>query len=500
MIQPHPRGTRAGRTTGSRWQPVCRAALWLALAPASSPAAGDAVPAAPAAGAGLLNDWLRTEQSAFTNWDMGGQARARFESKSGFAVPGAGAGAVDFSQTTPDNNYWLLREKLHVGWNPFSWIALFGEARDSSSFNDKRTPEPEEDSLDLHQAWLALGDPQQFPLTAKVGRQELSYGDERLVGAFDWNNLGRVFDAAKLRFENETFWVDAFAGRVVLVNDGQFNVANDYDWFSGVYASTRTFVPSQETQLYFLARNTGAASPAATTGRPQAGGPPARDIYTLGLRVKSLPGRFGGWDYDAELAGQFGDYFEPSLARRLAHEAFAAHAGGGYTWARAKTAPRAGLEYNFASGDRNPADGKHETFENLFPTNHKFYGYMDFVSWQNLHNVRFTTSLKPAKVLTVSLDYHLFWLADTHDSFYAVSGARRGGLAPTPGNGYGLNPGYGSFAGSELDLIATCNVKRFAAVQAGYGHFFRGDYVKQSLAAVGSRDADWFYAQAVFNF
>jgi hypothetical protein len=43
-------------------------------------------------------------------------------------------------------------------------------------------------------------------------------------------------------------------------------------------------------------------------------------------------------------------------------------------------------------------------------------------------------------------------------------------------------------------------VKPFGAVQAGYGHFFRGDYVKQSLAASGSQDADWFYVQAVMNF
>jgi hypothetical protein len=36
--------------------------------------------------------------------------------------------------------------------------------------------------------------------------------------------------------------------------------------------------------------------------------------------------------------------------------------------------------------------------------------------------------------------------------------------------------------------------------QLGYGHFFRGDYVKGSLAATGSKDADWFYAQLTFNF
>lgn len=444
-----------------------------------------------AASAGCLNDWLREKNSEFNDWDLGGQLRARFESKSGFAVPGV-AGAVDFSQTTPANNYWLLRARLHAGWKPADWLSLYAEARDSSSWNDQRNPEPETDSFDLHQAFIGLGKAKDFPVTAKIGRQELSYGDERLVGAFDWNNLGRVFDAAKVRYEHTALWVDALVGRVVLVNDDHFNVANDYDWFSGIYASTKTLIPKQETQLYLLARNTGAQSPSATPGSPQSGGPAARDIYTLGLRVKSLTGQFGGWDYAAELAGQLGNFYDAGLAARLEHQAFAAHIAGGYTCQHATMAPRLGLEYNFASGDSDPTDRRHETFENLFPTNHKFYGFMDFVSWQNIHNVRFAASAKPVQGLTLTLDYHCFWLADTADFFYAVSGASRAT------GGYGRNPNHSSFVGSELDAIATYALKPWATAQLGYGHFFRGGYVKDSLTA--DQDADWLYLQAVISF
>lgn len=449
------------------------------------------------ASAGLLNDYLREQNPAFTNWDIGGQVRARFESKSGFAVPTTPAtpGAVDFSQTTPDNNYWLLREKVHVGWKPIDWLGIFGEARDSSSWNDKRTPEPEEDALDLHQAFVTVGNAKKFPVTAKIGRQELSYGDERLIGAFDWNNLARVFDAAKLRYENDTLWVEAFSGRVVIPRDNTFNTVNDYDWFSGIYASTKTLIPKQETQLYFLARNVSGNSPTAfpaTAPLPLVPTATARDIYTLGLRVKSLPGKLAGWDYDAELAGQFGNFYDATLASRLDQEALAAHIAGGYTWQTASFTPRLGLEYNYSSSDNNPADSKHGTFDNLFPTNHKFYGFMDFVSWQNIHNVRFTASAKPIKNLTLTADYHLFWLADAADYFYSVSGAAR------KAGGYGLKPANDNFVGSELDLIASYQIKSFGAAQVGCGHFFRGAYVKDSLTA--SKDADWIYLQATINF
>src|SRR5207237_4130030 len=122
----------------------------------------------------------------------------------------------DFRRTGVDNDnaYLLLREKVHLGYTPCAWFALFAEGRDSSSTGDDRNPNPDADQFDLHQFFIRLGDPKVFPLTAKIGRQELIYGDERLVGNGDWGNIPRAFDSARLRFENKNFWVDAFAGRV----------------------------------------------------------------------------------------------------------------------------------------------------------------------------------------------------------------------------------------------------------------------------------------------
>jgi hypothetical protein len=408
-----------------------------------------------------------------------------------------GRGTVDFQDRggNDDNTYFLFREKFHLGYKR-DWLTVYGEARDSRTASDERKPHPETDPLDLHQGYFLLGNPKEFPLTLKLGRQELSYGDERLIGAFDWNNIGRVFDAAKVRYENRGFWIDAFASRVVLPDPDEFNEANDYDFLSGIYASSRALLPKNETQIYFLARNVSPESPAAIgTGLPAfMTGATARDIYTLGLRVKSSPGEFGAWDYDAEIAGQLGN-FKSAAGRRLDHEAFAAHVAGGYTWTNLFGKPRVGLEYNYATGDSDPTDGKHQTFDNLLPTNHKFYGYMDFVSWQNIHNARVTGSLKPLRNLVLTLDYHAFWLAAENDFFYQASGT------PRNSGGYGINANAGSYVGSEIDFIATYNILKGAALQAGYGHFFVGDYVKNSLPATGgAKNADWVYLQMTLNF
>ncbi len=451
-------------------------------------------PVPAASSAGLVNDWLRNQSPAFTNWDLGGQFRARFEAHEQFAILGV-RNSADFRTggTTTENIYWLLREKLHLGYSPCEWFSAFTEARDSSAQSDRRNPNPETDIFDLNQAFVKLGNAKEFPLTAKVGRQELIYGDERLIGASDWNNLGRVFDAAKLRYETADLWVELFTGRVVLPNDNHLNEVNDYDWLSGVYASTR-LVPKQTTDFYFLSRNVAVGSTREITTTTPTGGATPRDIYTIGLRCKSLPGQLGGWDYEAELAGQFGNYALSASSPRLNHEALAAHAAAGYTWTKAFGTPRLGLEYNYSSGDSSTNDNKHETFDNIFPTNHKFYGYMDFFSWQNMHDLRMAASLKPLNQLTVTLDYHEFWLADTHDYFYQL-----GGL-PRRTGGYGINPGAGSHVGSELDLIGTYALTPYASLQAGYGHFFIGDYVKSSLSTVGSSDADFVYVQLQLNF
>ncbi|MBK9139334.1 MAG: alginate export family protein [Verrucomicrobia bacterium] len=459
------------------------------------------VPSRPPSGAGLVNDWLRERDPHANKWDVGGQFRVRYEAREHLAVAGV-PGAIDFrahGAPTHDNDYWLFRTKLHMGYSPLSWLRVYVEGRDSFSEGDERVPNLESDRADLHQAYVALGDTKQSPLLAKVGRQELAYGDERLMSSFDWNNIARVFDAAKLRFEHEKFWVDGFAGRVVVPDDNNFNEPNNHDWFWGAYGGTKALVPKAETQLYFLGRNASAEAAGPDPGAliPL---PTERDIYSVGTRVKSLPGQLKGWDYGAEVVYQFGEFRETNTGPELDQDAWAAHVMGGYTFASAPASPRVGLEYNFSSGDADPTDGRHQTLDNLFPTNHKFYGYMDLFSWQNIHNPRINLTLKPAKGLTLTVDYHLFWLADTADYFYQANGnPRRGGAA---GAGYDRNQGHDNFVGSEIDVIVTYAPKPYLNLQAGYGHFFVGDYVEQSLGspAFGSSDADWLYLQAAFNF
>jgi hypothetical protein len=203
---------------------------------------------------------------------------------------------------------------------------------------------------------------------------------------------------------------------------------------------------------------------------------------TLGTRMKADPKKLGGWDYDTEMAVQFGEVRDKDLA------AFAGHWGLGYNWLSHPWKPRLGIEYNFATGDSNAADGDVDTFQNLFPTNHKFYGYMDVFAWQNIHNPAVSFSVQPTAKLKAQIDYHLFWLVDTGDAWYRANGV----TAVRP-----ITPGADSFAGSELDVTLSYKVSKNLSLQAGYSHFFAGDYLK----ATGAHgNAQFGYVQVQIDF
>ncbi len=449
--------------------------------------------------AGLLNDWLRSWDPVSKDYDLGGEFRLRFEDHHYQAIQGV-PGAGDFRETTPipDNTYWLFRTRLHVGYSFCDWSSIYVEGQDSYVEGDERIPTPDQNRFDFRLAYLDVGNAKRFPLTARIGRQELKYGDERLIGPLDWHNITRVFDAVKLRYENEDLWADGFVSHVVIPDNHNFDMGNEYDWFSGVYAGSKTLVAKTEAEAYFLARNASVDSPnLQATGHLVPLATP-RDIYTVGTRLKSLPRAYGDWDYTLEGAYQFGRFKDTAMGPSLEHEAYAASLTVGYTFRKVPGTLRVSGEYSYASGDDDALDGKHKTFEQLFPTIHKFYGLMDFFAWQNMHSGRVGVSSKPHKQVEVAMDVHSFWLADDRDAFYRLNGT------PRLTDGYGRFSEAGKYVGTELDLVVTYAPHPAVQVQIGAGRFFVGDYPSDSfsLAGVpgGSRDANWTYGQFRLRF
>lgn len=396
----------------------------------------------------------------------------------------------DFDDRTnsPTDDGWLLqRFRIGVKITPLSWLALNAQAQDSREWDSARPNHPGvmgaegDDAVDLRQAYLEIGDPSAFPVIAKIGRQVLAYGDERLVGSLEWSNLGRTFDAVKIRIHSARWWAELFAASVVVPVRGEFNQSDLFNGleshrdqiFSGLYLSTSA-ISFQTTDLYGFYLHENAPANTRSTGTDS-------NVWTVGTRIKADPAQLRGFDYDVEVAAQFGKVAGLDL------RAFAAHAGLGYQ-SSLPGKPRIYAEYNYASGDHDPSDGESTTFMNLFPTNHKFYGFMDAFAWQNLHNTALSLRASPFQNVAVQLDGHLFWLADDRDAWYRANGMSR--VRP-------IAPGYGRYCGAELDFTLTWKPIRQLTLSAGYSRFFAGHL----LDATGrSADADFFYTQAEMKF
>lgn len=470
---------------------------------------------------GFVNEKLRADNVYANAWDVAVNVRVRAEDKLGAGTTDAGSN-WDFSKRPVDDNnnsYLLTRILPRIGYTD-KWFAATLEARSSYSFDDERYNATaagkglteRDGAVDIHQAFLFIGNHKEFPVSLKIGRQELLYGDQRLVGPFRWNNNARTFDALKVRWQNAFFGVDLFTGGVVYNDANNLNKSNSQDRFSGAYFNFPTLAKNEIVEAYLFARNVARGIVTDNwSGVPAPFRFPApQDLYTAGLRVKSKPNAYDPYDYGVELMYQFGSrtaVFPATTpaaalaAPRLDQSAYAAVLQGGYTWTENIHQPRLALIYSYGSGDKSSADTKSGTFQNLFPTNHLFYGYMDLSSLQNLHDIRLAYTFKPTPTSLLALEHHTHYLDRTTDFWYNVAGVPRNVTTAAVGSGgsYRINPSYSKYVGNELDFVAAWTFRPYAQIEVAACHYFRGDYIKQSLSAVGSKDANYAYVQLTLN-
>jgi hypothetical protein len=492
------------------------------LFPAASALAQYIPPSPPGPVPGAIDSQLVANDPALTGLDIGVNERLRYEDKEGAGTTHAGSN-FDFDSAPPtrnSNEYWLSRLMPRIGYTG-DWISTAVELRSSYSFGDDRYTAispgknlAENDGpLQLELAYVTIGNFKDFPLTVKVGRQELNFGDQRLVGAAMWLNIPHTFDAAKVRYQNSFLGVDLFAADLVYVRGNHFETSNSQDRLSGAYVDLPGLSKKNVVELCLLARN---VSRGIVTDDWSLVPAPFRftapqDTYTLGAHAKSKPGAYGPWDYGVEAMYQFGDrtaVFPATTvavaekAPRLDQGAWAFIIQGSYTWKEIPWTPRLAAIVSCASGDRNSTDANSQTFMNLLPSNHGLYGAMDLSSLQNIEDYRLSFSAKPSATTSLALDVHQQYLENTHDYWYNVAGVPRNtpGATPGSGKGFGINPGYSPDLGQEVDVIAGWTVCKGLLLEAGIGHFFRGYYVKESLRVPGSKDANYCYVQATANF
>lgn len=382
---------------------------------------------------GQLTPWLQVR----------GEFRARIE---GFD----GGGFADTQDA-----YWLDRFRLNATVRPTPSVGFFVQLHDARAF-DKTAGgllAPMRDTLDLRQAYGEFG----TTTSVRVGRQDLAFGEQRLLGNLPWVNTARSFDGGRVTLKRKIGQFDVFAASLVTIQPGGFDKSGGGNALFGTYESL-TMIPKQVIEPYFLWRQ-------STNVAAELGGLATLHQATTGLRMAGkLPAAF---DYSGEVALQSGSLGPDEI------KAWGGHANVGRTFAAVRAKPRLFGEYNHASGDANRTDGTRGTFDQLYPTGHDKLGLADQVGWKNIRHARAGFELKPAAKWQLTGSYHSWWLDRVTDGLYSASGA----LVTRSATGTA-----GRHVGQEADAMATYVYSPQLQINGGLAHVFPAEFLKNATA------------------
>ncbi len=333
---------------------------------------------------------------------------------------------------------------------------------------------------DLQQAYLQYdrGD-----IGLRIGRQELVYGDQRLLGNLGWQDVSRTFDGVKAMYNNNSgLSIDAFVvhpADIVSMTpstaspQGKSLVTWEDRRLLGFYATYKV-APTTGIDTYLINWTNGQQ---AAIGK-------GRNFNTFGARGF---GKWGGFDTTAEAVFQRGTWKTGTSQKASAYAVKA-----GYTFDAWKT--RLGIEYDYSPGDATPGVGNQKDFVFPYHTNHALYGEMDFFSWANMKDVILSAKTSPKAGLSFIGNVHFLSLDKATGDWRSVAGV-----------GKNVFDGKSTYtqtkAGTEIDLKAVYKVAAMKGLKLVglYGIFNPGAAVAERNA--GKADAATFaylIAQYIF--
>ena len=395
--------------------------------------------------------------------------RPRFEYRHGFqdVVPVDTEGSAFVSQ----------RSALLIKYND-SKITTFLDLQSTSVWGDR----PQLSTADnqgnggfrVNRAWaeLSLGK----GWSTKVGRQFISYDDQRILGALGWADQQRTHDAVLLRYKNSSLKLDI---------GGAFN-QNGINNFDNVFQPSGAGQPLFQYKGMFYTHINNKFNDAFSGSflfinnsfQSLAADGTAIDRFvsrqTTGVYGIYKKGAFG---WDGSFYYQFGDFTENV-------DISAYQAMLNFTYKPGKTLFGAGFE--ILSGNDASTGDRTEAFFPLFGTNHKFNGFQDFffvgrhANNGGLLDLNAKAVFKLAEKSTLLTKVHYF-----------------SGLEDAAFNGIAYESGA---YGTSVDLVLTQKITPYAKLNVGYSHSFLNDEFADARAGGTAADIqNWGWVMLTVN-
>lgn len=404
-------------------------------APAPAPAAAPETAPAPVASAPVPAAAPPPAASAWT-FTPSAQVRLRGEARVNNYLP-----------LVREDEYFIT-SRVRVGLDVRNErFRIFAQAQDVRNLGDFPPGNDGGAGFGIHQGFAEVGFEQGY---LRVGRQEINYGSERMLGALDWTSPARSFDAMRLHLRPiEKLELDAFAA--VTRGETAFLVSSVPDSSAGDYFGSAQLAyqhsPALRIEGNYFVRHDGetALLPARN-----------RTISSPTLRLAGNVGE-GLFRYDVEGAVQTGT---TQAGRHFAY----AFAADGFLRLGDAGGPTLDGGASYATGARR--SGAVDEFENMFPTNHKFYGFMDLLGLRNVieGHIGISHRFAPSKITIAARAFEMF--------LQTTNGASRWSNAV--GATLGTPTGGSRQLGTEADLWLNYKPRDFLSLTGGYSLFVPG--------------------------
>lgn len=286
--------------------------------------------------------------------------------------------------------------------------------------------------FDIHQALIDYFPVESFEI--KLGRQIISYGDQLLISALEWNNVGRVFDALRFNYFYNAGHTDFFISSLidqVLYSEGP----SDF-YFTGLYSSNDFGDFFKNTDFYLIyKRDEILKSNLAYAG-------------ALGTRVKSKEGRL---DHRVEVTLE---NVENNSDKFNGQYQFDIEVG----YELNSISTRFSLEYFQSS----------KMFDQFFPLVHGYLGFADQFGRRNIKGMVVGARPKFSDTIRARLDFHIFRRTDNTQPIYLLNGK-------TPYDPTGGSDSYD--VAKEVDLVFYWDLDPGINLEVGISYVNPGSYM-----------------------